>query len=199
MSESSINTNALTFPSPPTPLVQMVLDKDGPGRVRSQGKLGIFKRNQAGLRIPLCSHASGPHFMCLFTGLLSHRRDPGAGAITKPSALGSQALPPAPGSALRFSWKIRLSASNRVWNKWLAVHEVLGGKGSSRIRLFYGLGCATVGPGTARELSQHCPSSSAHPPGRAHLVWADGSSQDPSAWEMISQFISVSTWGLERC
>lgn len=81
----------------------------------------------------------------------------------------------------------------------LVVHEVLGGKGSSRIRLLYGLGCARVGPGTARGLSQLCPPSSPQPPRRAHLVWADGSSYDPSVWEMISQFISVSTWGLDHC
>lgn len=93
-----------------------LLDKDGPGRVKLQGKLGIFKGNQPGLRILLSSHESWSHLTCLFTGLLSHRRGPGAGVSSlnpqwwgaklylQPQALHSEMSPGDPAGANQIQW-----------------------------------------------------------------------------------------------
>lgn len=73
----------------------------------------------------------------------------------------------------------------------LAVHELLGGEGSSSVRFLCGLDPAlrgTAGPGTAREHSQHCPSFSP-----SHTVWTNGQVLIGSFWlrDDITDYICV--------
>lgn len=146
----------------------MLLDKDGTGRVRFQGKLGIFKRNQAGLRIPLSSHASWSHFRCLFAGLLSHRRDQvlvsslnpqrwGAKPHLQPQALHSQRSPGT--SAVPNQTQCHKQGLEPMagcpWPAWRKGQQQ--DKGMTWIDPALR---AKAGSGTAREHSQHCPSFS---------------------------------------
>lgn len=170
-----------------------------------------MKRNQPGLRILLFLHVSWSHFMYLFAGLLSHRERPRCWyVIIKPTAMGNQALSLAPGSAWRAvsiclpswtrSWQIRLNAhchkqgpEKMFGSSWTTCIS-LGGKGSSRIKSLCGWDPAlraTLGPCTAREHNQHCPSYNHKTTTLMFAVHMLSGlmclQEDLSGWEMISQ------------
>lgn len=90
----------------------------------------------------------------------------------EPSCTSGPRLCPARGLLGTQQWQTRLSATNRVWDKRLAAHRLLGGKGSTRIMWIGPVLRATAGPG--REHSQYCPSFSPQPACRTHVVWTNG-------------------------